>query len=104
MLSSCVKITHSDDMTYKSKIFDKSYIPEKTEWKYHYGYSLMKGKICWHYGQVTTNEKYYVKFKFLDKVLERDDQGLYNRDSITIIYYKVYHDSVFYNNKIVKIE
>lgn len=28
----------------------EQYTTTETKWKYHWGYSIMKGKFCWHYG------------------------------------------------------
>ena len=103
-LSSCVKITYSDKITVTSEIISKNYTQEKNEYKYHYGYSIIKGKFCWHFGNVNTPESYTVKIKFLDDTITRNDKGLYYRDSLLITYREVYRDSIFSHNEILSIQ
>lgn len=101
---SCVKITYSDNITITSEIISKNYTQETNEIKYHWGYSMMKGKYCLHFGNVHTPESYTVKIKFLNDTITRDNRELYNRDSLLITYHKVYKDSVFVRNDIVSIK
>jgi len=104
ILSSCVKVTHSDKMIEYCKVISTNYVSEKDEYKYHYGYSVLKGRICWHFGNVHEDEKYEVKIKFFDDTLNYNDKKLYYRDSVKITYVKVYRDSVFYKNMIESVE
>ena len=95
MVLSCVKITYSDNITITGGVISKNYTQETNVMKYHYGYSVMRSKWCWHFGNVNTPESYIVNIRFLDDTITRDDKNLYNRDSLLITYRKVYKDSVF---------
>lgn len=109
-LTSCYKIVESDPIVVKSTILNKQHEDEKTEYSYHYGFSMIKGNFCWHYGPETTPEKNIVTFNFLNETLSKDDISLYNKNSneLTITYVEVYRVKkdvkTFLHNNIIKIE
>lgn len=109
-LTSCYKIVESDPIIVKSTIQNRQHEDEKSEWTYHYGFSMLEGKYCMHYGPETTPEKNIVTFNFLNETLLRDDLSLYNKNSneLTITYVEVYRvekdKKTFLHNNIIKIE
>jgi hypothetical protein len=90
---SCYKITESEPITTSSKIIYRHHEDKKTEYGYYYGYSMMKGKYCYHYGLHEISEENTVKFVFLGDTLYRDSKFLFNKssDSLEIIYTKVFY-------------
>lgn len=105
ILVSCSKITYSDTKQTYISLISNQYIEATSVWEYHYGYSVLYGKYCYHYGENNKDEKYIVVYKFLNDTIQTDDKKLYNslKDSLLVEYKEVYKDSIFYENNIEKI-
>jgi hypothetical protein len=104
LFTSCVKITQSEPIQVKCKVIYNEHQDSKTEYTYHYGYSFMKGKFCYHYGPEDISEKNIVKFVFLDDTLTRDRKALFGKDTLCVTYVKMYEDSIFTHNSITEIK
>lgn len=107
--TSCEKYETSDIQMTKGKFLEKDYTPAKTEYKYHYGYSIMRGKFCYHYGPTDTPARFDNLFTFKNDTLDWDDFNLYNHanvgDSLIIRYvdrYEVYKNHRKYLGSIIK--
>lgn len=58
-----LSLTSCEKMDYKHSnvtgvVTEKDYIPAYDKYEYHYGYSIMKGQFCWHWGMNHHNAKY----------------------------------------------
>jgi hypothetical protein len=60
ILTSCEKIYYKD-LNVTGIVVEKNYIPAKDKYEYHYGYSIMKSKFCWHWGMNHHNSEYSTK-------------------------------------------
>lgn len=107
--TSCKKYETSDIQITKGKFLEKTYTPAKTEWTYHYGYSVMKGKICYHYGPTDTPARFDNLFIFKGDTLDWNDINLYRHanagDSLLIRYidkFEVYKNHKKYIGSVIK--
>lgn len=87
-LTSCESYTYIKTNV-KGVVTSKDTIPEHTKFEYHYGYSLMSGKFCWHWGNNHHDTEYVTNIR-----VENTDitQGKTNKnigDSIDLIKTKV---------------
>lgn len=102
---SCTTYTETGPFYYSAKIISKVHEDAKTDVTYHYGYSVMKGKFCWHLGPEDIPEKYITQYLFFNDTLSVNDPVIYikSNDTLFIKYNKVYIDSVLNNTKIVNV-
>lgn len=56
-LTSCEKMDYKNSNTI-GVVVEKDYIPAYDKYEYHYGYSIMKGEFCWHWGMNHHDAKY----------------------------------------------
>jgi hypothetical protein len=103
-MASCVKISKSEPITKNCKIVYKLHEDETSKMTYHYGYSVLRGKFCWHFGNEDTPEKNIVKVVFDKDTLDFDDKNFILSDSLRITYVNVYHDSIFHHRKIENVK
>jgi len=103
-LSSCYKVTKSELLTIEGHMIYRHHEDAKTEYEFHYGYDVMKGKMSYHYGPHTESERNEVTFRFLEDTVTYNNRELYNRANVIITYKKVYHDGTFHHNQIIKIK
>ncbi len=106
LLISCVKTTESNPIFTKGQVISKEHKDSETKVTYHYGYSMMKGKYCMHWGPEDFPEKNEVTFTFFNDTLTWNDKTLYDSTQATvdILYVKVYEDSVFTHNRIISVK
>lgn len=103
MLISCVERKESGIKITPAHIVSKEFVPSQEKSGYHYGYSVMKGKYCYHYGSYTESEQYNITLGYSiggeQKELQYDNSDLYKNldssDKILILYREIYLDSVF---------
>lgn len=57
ILTSCEKMDYKHSNV-TGVVTEKDYIPAYDKYEYHYGYSIMKGQFCWHWGMNHHNAKY----------------------------------------------
>ncbi len=105
---SCTKLVDKGTYTYNSKVVSRHHEDEKTVLEYHFGYSISKGKTCYHFGPNEHPEENVIYYEFLGDTLERNDKELFNKDSLIVTYTKVFlvekDDMKFDHNKIISIE
>lgn len=61
-LISCVSFTEKEGVHQLTPIVNKKFIPSHSEMGTHYGYSFIKGKTCWHYGEHTVSDEYFIYY------------------------------------------
>ncbi|MFA5366626.1 MAG: hypothetical protein WC333_01980 [Dehalococcoidia bacterium] len=91
ILNSCVQVVEKGPFTCESKVINRHHEDAKTEYGYHYGYSIMKGKTCYHYGDYDVPEENEITYIFLGDTLTTNNKELYNKDHLFITYMKIYH-------------
>jgi hypothetical protein len=105
LFTSCVKIVEKGPFTYESRVINKHHEDAKTEYGYHYGYSVMKGKTCYHYGNYDVPEENEITYIFLGDTLTKNSKELFNKNRLLITYMKVYHvekeDTLFSHIRVV---
>lgn len=106
LLISCVERKESGIKITTATLIGKEFVPSQEKSGYHYGYSVMKGKYCYHYGTYTESEKYYITLTYTIKnpksirdTLNYDNGFMYENikstDRILVLYREVYIDSLF---------
>jgi len=109
LMSSCSKSFIEGPFTYTGEVVSKYHEDAKSEMTYHYGYSVMRGKICWHWGRENIPEKNMISYEFLGDTLETNNSDLYKAvsDSVKILYNRSYlihkKDTVFNRNIIIEV-
>lgn len=56
-LTSCEKIDYKKSNTI-GVVVEKDSIPAQDKYEYYYGYSMMDGKFCWHWGMNHHDSEY----------------------------------------------
>jgi phosphate/sulfate permease len=91
-LSSCIDIKYENKEPIKIQIINKKIITAHSELTYHYGYSVIKGKFCFHYGEENIPTKYIINY------IINNDTISENIDSLKYMQINI-KDSIFLNIK-----
>ena len=99
LLTSCMNVSYKDGNSKQLPIVEKKFIPSHTEITYHYGYSIMKGKYCMHWGPEEINEKYFLYYMLDNDSIKYSTykarfDSLSIGDSLTIQYQYRYIDDI----------
>jgi hypothetical protein len=82
-LISCIDIKYENKEPIKIQIIKKEIITAHSEFTYHYGYSVMKGKFCLHYGEENIPTKYVLQYLLNnDTIYENIDSLKYTQINI----------------------
>jgi hypothetical protein len=100
-----VSYSHKEGIHHQTPIVNKNYIPSHSEWGVHYGYSLMKGKTCWHYGEHTVSDKYFIYYMvYSDTISWEINKERYDTteigDLLTKYYTYLYQDSILVDSSL----
>lgn len=108
LFSACVDQVEKGPFEYKSQIIRKFHKDAETVVEYHYGYSVMRGKFCYHLGPNDHPEENVVIYEFLGDTIQDNNKSLYDSLSYNILirYMKVFsvekNDTIFLRNKIIE--
>jgi hypothetical protein len=100
-----VTITHKEGTHQHTPVVDKKFIPSHTEISIHYGYSILKGKSCWHYGEYTVSDEYFIYYMIHSDTIsweinkERYDT-IQKDDSLVKYYTYTFQDSLLIDSSL----
>jgi hypothetical protein len=102
---SCVSYTRKEGVHQYTPIVDKKFIPSHSEMGMHYGYSIMKGKTCWHYGEHTVSDEFFIYYMvYSDTIGWEVNKDRYDTteigDLLTKYYTYLYQDSVLVDSSL----
>jgi hypothetical protein len=104
-LISCVSYTYKEGVHQHTPIVNKKYVESHSEMGMHYGYSFMKGKTCWHYGEHTVPDKYFIYYMIHSDTIsweinkERYDT-IQKDDSLVKYYTYTFQDSILIDSSL----